>query len=154
MCYQWSFIVKGKQHNLSWHVLFSCIVWNLWLHWNDVVFNVATPNLQICFSMMRRSIVLWLRLDSNSMDLDDENVLITYDANSYTKGRRWFHMFFSFLPCFKASTACMLSYLLSSFSFACRTCAPEVIIFLAIFLINLSTITKKQNCYILSLRNF
>jgi hypothetical protein len=38
--------------------------------------------------MMRRSIVLWLRLDSNSMDLDDENVLITYDANSYTKGRR------------------------------------------------------------------
>jgi hypothetical protein len=52
MWYQWSFMVKGEQQNLSWQLLFSCVVWNLWLHWNDVIFNDAAPNLQICFSMV------------------------------------------------------------------------------------------------------
>jgi hypothetical protein len=67
-------MVKGKQQNLSWQLLFSCIAWNLWLHWNDVIFNDAAPNLQICFSMVSQSIALWLRLDSNSLELNIENV--------------------------------------------------------------------------------
>jgi hypothetical protein len=29
MCYQWSSMVKGEQQNLSWELLFSCVVWNL-----------------------------------------------------------------------------------------------------------------------------
>jgi hypothetical protein len=63
-------MVKGEQQNLSWEFLFSCVVWNLWLHRNDVIFNDTAPNLQICFSMVRQSIALWLRLDSNSLDLN------------------------------------------------------------------------------------
>jgi len=74
MCYQWSFMVKGKQQNLSRQLLFSCVVWNLWLHRNDVIFNYASPNLQICFSMVRQSITLWLRLDYSSLELNIENV--------------------------------------------------------------------------------
>ena len=70
MCYQWSSMVKGQWQNLSWQLLFSCVVWNLWLHRNDVIFNDAPPNLQICFSMVRQSIALWLRLDSNSLELN------------------------------------------------------------------------------------
>jgi hypothetical protein len=57
-CYQWSFMVKGKQHNLSWQLLFSCVAWNLWLHQNDVIFNDAAPSLQICFSRVLQSIAL------------------------------------------------------------------------------------------------
>jgi hypothetical protein len=67
-------MVKGKQQNLSWQLLFSYVVWNLWLHRNDVIFNDAAPNLQICFSMVSQSIALWLRLDSNSLELNIENV--------------------------------------------------------------------------------
>jgi len=74
MCYQWSSMVKDKQQNLSCQFLFSCVVWNLWLHRNDVIFNDTTPNLQICFSMVRQSIALWLRLDSNSLEFNIENV--------------------------------------------------------------------------------
>jgi hypothetical protein len=61
---------------------------NFWLHQNNVIFNGAAPNLQICFFMVRRRIVLWLRLDSSSLELDSENVLIAYDANGTTEGRR------------------------------------------------------------------
>ncbi|KAJ6887718.1 hypothetical protein NC652_028866 [Populus alba x Populus x berolinensis] len=71
---RWSSMVKDKQQNLSWQFLFSCVVWNLWLHRNDVIFNDAAPNLQICFSMVRQSIALWLRLDSNSLELNIDNV--------------------------------------------------------------------------------
>jgi hypothetical protein len=39
-----------------------------------VIFNDAAPNLQICFFMVRQSIALWLRLDSNSLELNIENV--------------------------------------------------------------------------------
>ena len=74
MCYQWSSMVKGKQQNLSWQLLFSCVVWNLWLHRNYVIFNDAAPNFQICFSMVPQSIVLWLGLDSNSLELNIEKV--------------------------------------------------------------------------------
>jgi hypothetical protein len=74
MLYQWSFIVKGKQQNLSWQLFFLCVVWNLWLHRNDVIFNDAAPNLQICFFMVCQSIALWLRLDSNFLELNIENV--------------------------------------------------------------------------------
>jgi hypothetical protein len=45
MFYQWFSMVKGKQQNLSWQLLFSCVVWNLWLYRNDVIFNGVTPNL-------------------------------------------------------------------------------------------------------------
>jgi hypothetical protein len=55
-------------------LLFSCVVWNLWLHQNDVIFNDVAPNLQIYFSMVRQSIDLWLRLDSSSLELNIENV--------------------------------------------------------------------------------
>jgi len=74
MFYQWSSMVKGKQQNLSWQLLFSCVVWNLWLYRNDIICNNVAPNLQICFSMVRQSIALWLRLDSSSLELHIENV--------------------------------------------------------------------------------
>ena len=69
MCYQWSSMVKGKQQNFTWQLIFLCVVWNLWLQRNDIIFNYATPNLQICFSIVCQSIALWVRLDSSPWSL-------------------------------------------------------------------------------------
>jgi len=41
---------------------------------NDIIFNDAAPNLQMCFSMVRQNIALWLRLDSSSSELNTENI--------------------------------------------------------------------------------
>jgi hypothetical protein len=138
-----------KAWNPQWQLLFSCIVWNLWLHRNDVIFNGAAPNLQLCFSMVDRSFTLWLRLDSNSLDLDGKNVDISCDTNGSAERRSWFQLSFLLPPCFPTPVSkpqnlvCFLAYFLF-ISFADRTFVTWAIIFIVILLLILLTIIKKK----------
>jgi hypothetical protein len=127
MCYQWSFMVQGRFQNLSWQLLFSCIVWNLWLHRNDVIFNDATLNFQSCFSLILRKFSLWLKLDnissgSTSVDTGISNVVIFYGENrSRLPCIFFFFCLVVFSPCFNlfaclffCSNCCLLGYSLFS----------------------------------------
>ena len=121
ICQRLFSLVKGKQQNLSWQLLFSCIVWNLWLHRNDAIFNGAAPNLQSCFSFVLLSFSLWLRLDANSSDFAGENVHNSCDANGSEERRSWIQLYFPFAPIFflplfqnlKSVFAFLLSFFLS-----------------------------------------
>jgi hypothetical protein len=99
--------------------------------------------------MVHRSFTLWLRLDSNSLDLDGKNVHISCDTNGSAERRSWFQLSFLLPPCFPTPVSkpqnlvCFLTYFLF-LSFADKTFVTWAIIFIVILFLILLTFIKKK----------
>jgi len=88
-------------------LFFTCIVWSLWLHQNDVIFNDATPDLQGCFYLIFHRLSLWLKIDRNTFAYTRMDLGISSDGIKFWNNRithSWH------LPYFPLFGLCSLSF--------------------------------------------
>jgi hypothetical protein len=141
MCYRWSTIVQGKFRKHSWQLFFTCIVWSLWLHQNDVVFNDATPDLQGCFYLILHRLSLWLKIDRNTFSYTGMNLGISSDGIKFWNNRITHSWLLPFFPLFGL---CSLSFRCSSRSFMASFVLLSVVVFFRLLWLSSQKLIKSR----------
>jgi hypothetical protein len=88
-------------------LFFTCIVWSLWLHQNDVILNDATPDLQGCFYLILHRLSLWLKIDRNTFAYTRMDLGISSDGIKFWDNRITHSWLLPFFPLFGL---CSLSF--------------------------------------------
>jgi hypothetical protein len=125
MCYQWSSMVKDKHQNISCQLFFSCKIFGfIRIMWFLMVLPLTFKSVfpwcvENCFMAEAwfQLVGTWQRECAHRL----------WCKRDYRRKKMISYVFsfpqMSSLPCFKASAACMLSYLVTFFFYACKTYA-------------------------------